>query len=282
MTKKHIEKRGGTNPDTPALASFGHMDKVPRQENAAPLTPQINKIADEHKIKQEFGDPELGMEKQQEIFLRGIVHDANNSLMAILAACDQLEFQKRSSIDPKETALNIRTQVKSISSLMRDILANRNMDRPMKMEEADLKSFLKGILPSLSLVAGHNTKIELGDFSVPPVIVHPLLLHRVLLQLIRNVSELKVDYPLAFITARRLHSWCEISVSDNGPGVDGIDPDQMFLSGYTSKAEQGTRGYGLSAVAWAVENWGGEYGVDYIAGDQGCRFWVRLPLWETD
>ena len=40
-------------------------------------------------LRREFGDPDLEMDKQHEIFLRGIIHDVNNNLMAIMAACDQ-------------------------------------------------------------------------------------------------------------------------------------------------------------------------------------------------
>jgi signal transduction histidine kinase len=230
-------------------------------------------------LKREFGDPELATDKQQEIFLRGIAHDVNNNLMAIVTGCDQLEYRS-ATVDPKDVSQSIRTHVKAVSSLMRDLLSNQNMDAPMVMYQDELKSLLKGILPSLSLVAGQNTQIELGDFNVPPVNVHPLLLHRVLLQLIRNVSELNIEKPLAFIAARRHGDWCEISVSDNGPGIPDIQPEEIFEPGFTTKGQQGTRGHGLAAVVWAVKTWGGEYGVDHIAGDTGCRFWVRLPLKE--
>ena len=92
------------------------------------------------------------------------------------------------------------------------------------------------------------------------------------------MSELEVDHPLAFITARRHEGWCEISVSDNGPGVQDADRKDIFTSGFTTIGKPGSKGYGLSAVAWAVEIWEGEYGVESIKGDSGCRFWVRLPL----
>ena len=234
----------------------------------------------DNNFKSEFADPDMDGEKQYEIFLRGIIHDVNNNLMGVISACDQLEYNGN-EIDPKDVTSSIRAHAKSITSLMRDLLDNQNMETPVKMKETELKSFLKGVLPSLSLVAGQDTRIELGDFNVPAVMVHPMLLHRVLLQLVRNVSELQIEHPLAFITARRHHEWCEISVSDNGPGIDGISSDEVFESGFTTKGQHGTRGYGLAAVAWAVKTWNGKYGVDDIAGDSGCRFWVRLPLATT-
>ena len=113
---------------------------------------------------------------------------------------------------------------------------------------------------------------------MPPARVHPLFCIVFLLQLIRNVSELNIEHPLAFITARRHSDWCEISVSDNGPGIQNIKPEDVFTSGFTTKGKPGSHGYGLSAVAWAVETWGGEYGVESIDNDGGSRFWVVSTL----
>ena len=122
-------------------------------------------------LSDELGDPDLQIKKQQEIFMRGIVHDVNNNLMAVMAACDHIDSER--NVKPQEMTDVVRAHVKSISSLMRDLMANRNMDAPMRMDKDELEVFLKGILPSLSLVAGKDTRVELGDFNVPAVRVHP-------------------------------------------------------------------------------------------------------------
>ncbi|NBT42193.1 MAG: ATP-binding protein [Alphaproteobacteria bacterium] len=82
------------------------------------------------------------------------------------------------------------------------------------------------------------------------------------------------------MSVRRVKQWCEVSVSDNGPGLQGLDPKEIFNPGVSSKGSSSVHGYGLSAVAWAVNYWKGEYGVDAIESDSGCRFWVRIPLFE--
>ena len=98
------------------------------------------------------------------------------------------------------------------------------------------------------------------------------------MQFIRNVADLDIDHPLAYISIRRVNNWCEVSVADNGPGLMGLTAENVFLPGVTSKGDSRSRGYGLSAVAWAVNKWNGEFGVEHIEGDSGCRFWVRIPL----
>ena len=215
---------------------------------------------------------------QQEVMIRGIVHDVNNNLMAIMAACDQIESRHIKPIDIEIITSSIRNHISSATTLMRELLNNQNMDTPVLMNQDELATFISSLLPGLALVAGEDTVIELGAVVTPPVFINPELIHRVLLQFVRNVSELNVQYPLAYISIRKIDDWCEISVSDNGEGLGDLSPKTVFEPGVTSKGKSGTRGYGLSAVAWAVESWNGEYGVVSIEGDKGSRFWVRLPL----
>ena len=224
-------------------------------------------------------DNETNTSDQQQVLLRGIAHDVNNNLMAIMAACDQLERKMpTASVEAGRLLTTVRTHIQSTAMLMRDLVNNRNMEKPVVMTEIALHDFLSGLLPGLPLVADRKVTVELGMVKTAPVLVQPLFLHRVLMQLIRNVAELNVEHPLAFIAARQVSGWCEISVSDNGPGLAAISADEVFKPGFTTKGEARTRGYGLSAVAWAVEKWGGTYGVETIKSDSGCRFWVRMPL----
>lgn len=207
--------------------------------------------------------------EQEQTIIKGIVHDINNNLMAILSACDEIE-RKSTLITEMDWAFNtIRMHVKSSALLLRDLIANHSSEPFEILNQDELQAFLKSILPSLSLLAGEKTNIELGSVVTPPVGIHRMLLHRVLMQFLRNVSELSNYHPLAFISVRKVKTWCEISVSDNGPGLIGVSSDDVFSPGVTTKDEHGARGYGLSAVAWAVQYWKGEYGVESIENDTG-------------
>ena len=231
---------------------------------------QINAVADEATSKLDLD--------QQDIFIRGIVHDINNNLMAILASCDNIETSTKVMADLPAHLTLIRNHVNYSSSLLRDMANSQNMERAVIMTMDELRHFLDTILPSLFLIAGKDSTVELGSVVTSPVLVNRKPLLRVLLQLVRNVVETGVYHPLAFISVREVNDWCEISVSDNGPGLVGISADEIFQPGVTTRGKQGARGYGLSTVARAVNDWGGEYGVEHIAGDKGCRFWIRLPL----
>lgn len=218
---------------------------------------------------------------QHEIFIRGIVHDINNNLMAILASCDHLEQSQTLMTDLPQHLKLIQKHVHYSSSLLRDLTNSQNMDRPLIMTMDELHHFLESILPSLSLIMGQDAMVELGPVVTSPVKVNRNPLLRVLLQLVRNVAEAEIEYPLAFVSVREVENWCEISVADNGPGLMGVSSEDIFKPGVTTRGPQGVRGYGLSTVARAVLDWGGEYGVENIDSGQGCRVWVRLPLART-
>lgn len=215
---------------------------------------------------------------QQDIFIRGIVHDLNNHLMAILASCDNIEISSKIIVELPEHLALVRSHVHYSSSLLRDMANSQNMDRAVIMTKDELHHFLETILPSLCLIAGRNATVEIGSVITSRVHVNRKPLLRVLLQLIRNAAETGTYHPLAYISAREIGKWCEISVSDNGPGLVNITPEEIFQPGTTTRGKQGSRGYGLSTVARAVQDWGGEYGVETMTNDQGCRFWIRLPL----
>ena len=120
-----------------------------------------------------FDDPHLNhdeysgkiLDEQQQILIRGIAHDINNNLMAILSACDEIESRSSNSGDLDWAFNSIRMYVKSSAVLMRDLVNSHSSEVSEVMDQSQLRSFLKSILPSLSLVAGAETNIELGRLS---------------------------------------------------------------------------------------------------------------------
>ncbi|MGP3925627.1 sensor histidine kinase [Streptomyces sp. 8N616] len=71
-----------------------------------------------------------------------------------------------------------------------------------------------------------------------------------------------------------------LRVSDNGPGVDAAEVDEIFRRGWSTKAPAspaGSRGLGLALVRQAVRRNGGTIRLDHSA-DGGAEFTVRLPL----
>lgn len=237
-----------------------------------------NQYSDMGAIAATDNDPVRMITSEQDTLLRGVVHDVNNNLMAILAGCDQLEHSIDSPEDSRPLLESIRNHISMASQLVNDLTRNNNNeDNQVVMTQYELENLLKGIVPSLTLVTSNKVTIEIGSIITTPVFINPVLLHRILLQFVRNSMETGDDSIVIFISVRHRDGWCELSISDNGPGIIGIPLEDVFKPGVSSKKDHNRRGYGLSAVAYAVETWGGSCGAKNLPG-KGCRFWVTFPL----
>lgn len=223
-------------------------------------------------------DPMDIMTNEQDSLLRGVVHDVNNNLMAILAGCDQLEYTIENPEDSRPLLETIRNHISMASQLVNDLTQNNNSeDTQVVMTQYELENLLKGIIPSLTLVTSNQVTIEIGSIITAPVFINPVLLHRILMQFVRNSMETGGNNVIMFISVRQRDGWCELSISDNGPGIFGIPIEDVFKPGTSTKTDHNRRGYGLSAVAYAVETWGGSCGAENLNGT-GCRFWITFPL----
>ena len=222
----------------------------------------------------------LGTDKDMR--LRGLAHDVNNNLMASMAGCDQLEKSGTEQEEKQKVLETIRNHFSLASRLVNDLTRDSTSeDNQVIMTQFEFENLLRGIIPSLSLVTSNTVTIEIGSIITSPVFINPVLLHRILLQFVRNAMETGCDNIIIYISVRQHDGWCELSISDNGPGIKGVALDKVFSPGVSTKTDHNRRGFGLSSVAHAVDRWGGKYGVENLSG-QGCRFWITFPLLELN
>jgi signal transduction histidine kinase len=69
----------------------------------------------------------------------------------------------------------------------------------------------------------------------------------------------------------------QMTVSDNGPGIDPVVRDRIFEPFVTTKRARGGTGLGLSISRSIIEGYGGTIRVDSEPGS-GAAFVVWLPL----
>lgn len=248
-----------------------------KQNNENDTLAPHNENDNNHPSTQSDADPMNVLNAEQDSLLRGVVHDVNNNLMAILAGCDQLEYSIENPEDSRPLLETIRKHISMASELVNNLTRNNNEDSQVVMTQYELENLLKGIVPSLTLVTSNQVTIEIGSIITAPVFINPVLLHRILLQFVRNSMETGGNNIVMYISVRQHDGWCELSILDNGPGITGIPLMDVFKPGVSTKSDHNRRGYGLSAVAYAVESWGGTYGAENLNGT-GCRFWVTFPL----
>jgi signal transduction histidine kinase len=102
------------------------------------------------------------------------------------------------------------------------------------------------------------------------------LLEQALINLLRNALDAVVGtaQPLIEVDCRAKSGSVEITVADNGPGMDAEERDRIFVPFYTTRV--GGSGIGLSLARYVAIAHGGQLEVE-PAVPRGTRFILRLP-----
>lgn len=113
--------------------------------------------------------------------------------------------------------------------------------------------------------------------GTPPVRATEHDLHSLLGNLIYNAVDALPEGGRMTIASRVDGDTVELSVSDDGIGMDEATRSRVFEPFFTSKADVGT-GLGLATVYDTINRWGGRIDVDSEPGI-GTTFRLWLPVW---
>ena len=119
-------------------------------------------------------------------------------------------------------------------------------------------------------------QLELCSFS-GPILADPVKLEQILLNLLSNAREAAGHGCLVTLRTTLLEKASRLEVIDNGPGIDEMTRERMFEAFFTTRAENGGTGIGLSTVAAIIEEAGGKISVETAVG-MGTRFQIDWPL----
>jgi two-component system sensor histidine kinase ChvG len=188
----------------------------------------------------------------------------------------------------------IEHDVRRLDRLISDISDASRLDAEMQRGVAtplDLTKLLRTVTSVANEVkAGDDVKVILAfegsGFLVPG---HDSRLGQVINNLIDNARSFSPPGGAVRVTCRRVRSEIEITVDDDGPGINPDAMEKIFERFYTDRPHQGfgqNSGLGLSISLQIVEAHGGRLWAENRtapAGDDeppkvlGARFTVRLP-----
>ncbi len=216
----------------------------------------------------------------------GIAHEINQPLAAIdsyaQASRRHLQSGKANTGKVEELVEKISGQARragSVVSHLRAMMQNK-ISNPVALD-------INNLLREAAEIAGIETKnndcnlIFKYSRSLPRVICDEIQIQQVALNLISNAVEAMADITddveknINVETRIKDDNYVEVCISDNGPGINVRDVNNIFEAFYTTK--DAGLGMGLSICKSIIENHGGELGYSQNKTG-GSRFYFSLPV----
>ncbi|MBP9212510.1 MAG: PAS domain S-box protein, partial [Bacteroidetes bacterium] len=223
----------------------------------------------------------------------GIAHDFNN-ILGIILACSTLQERLRPE-DPhwRTNQVTIRKTVDRGAMLVRQILTFARKTEP-QLSSVKVNDIIEEIRTMLTLTIPKTITIdcELAP-DIPAVLADPNQIHQTLLNLCVNARDAVLDRERlvsrpGIITIRSaFHDGnsggmpsVEISVSDNGTGMDLRTKERIFDPFFTTKEKGKGTGLGLAVVYGIIHGLHGTVRVESEVG-VGTTFILCIPVQGT-
>jgi signal transduction histidine kinase/ActR/RegA family two-component response regulator len=232
------------------------------------------------------GDAERAGQMKDE-FLATLSHELRTPLNAVLGWAQLLQMP---SVDEKEMAegvviieRNARAQAQIIEDLL-DMSRIISGKVRLEVQSLDLASVVQAALETVQPAAfAKELRVRaVLDSAAGPITGDPNRLQQVFWNLLSNAVKFTPKGGRVHVELKRVDSHLEVSVTDNG---EGIEPeflphvfDRFRQADATTSRAHGGLGLGLAIVRQLVELHGGTISVRSAGQNCGSSFIVSLPL----
>ena len=174
------------------------------------------------------------------------------------------------------TACEDQSKSKSILDLTK--VESRELD--IKKESKDVTQLIEGTIDKLKFEANEqNIKIETELEPLYPIQIDPVLINRVLGNLIGNAIKYAGKGTEITVRAHDDETWVYIEIEDNGKGISPDDLENIFEKFYRVKDDESHKikgsGLGLYLVKYFIELHQGLIKAESELG-KGTKFTVQL------
>lgn len=177
--------------------------------------------------------------------VRTIGHEVNNTLGSVISVLDTLGEMHSDDLFVAEAVASSRNSCTNLVNFVRGYADIVKLP-PVTSDPVDLNLWLKGILPTLQNQATPNITVSFcPDNLSHNVKIDPMLMERVMINIVRNAAESigeKTDGRIEIAT-----NATEIRVTDNGKGISEEAAAKLFTPFFSTKRPD--RGLGLMLIA---------------------------------
>jgi len=219
------------------------------------------------------------------IFLSNMSHELRTPMNAIMGFTQIMQIDRDNNLTPTQShnLEEIMSASEHLLSLIDDILDLSQIEsgnfstKPTKTPIEPL--IKKGVDMFYHQARIKNIHITIQqDIDALNVYADPILVKKVIINLIRNAIEYNNQGGQVNITAGIFDDIVTISISDTGVGIKEDDIEKLFhlFHRLDRKNNVNGAGIGLSLSKKIIERMGGTIGVESNFG-KGSRFWITLP-----
>ncbi len=248
-------------------------------------------ITERTRVEQELIDKSGEVEEANRLkseFLAHMSHELRTPLNAIIGFSELLidgvlgkitQKQKKCLTDILASSQHLLSLINEVLDLSK-IESGKTELRLTNFTLTDIIEPLKRSIMPMLTSRKQSLEIEVPD-NLPLVRADKAKVRQVLLNLLSNAIKFTADGGWLKIEAAWRNDWCQVSVSDNGIGINKEDQERMFepfcqLDSPLTRERSGT-GLGLTIARQIIERHGGQIWVESDYG-KGSRFTFTLPL----
>lgn len=220
--------------------------------------------------------------KELEQFVHIVAHDVKAPLSSLFGLL-KLAKHPETTPDLLDQYLDLMNQsIVQMDTFLQDLIHySRNLRSEVSSMEINVREVVEDVFQNLNYMMGNDgVNFDIAENSLS-VYTDYMRLKMILNNLISNAIyySSEADKPLVSVDFYRENGHLNITVKDNGIGIDEKHQEEIFEMFYrVSSAGKGS-GLGLYIVKEAVEKLGGEINLDSELG-KGSTFEVLIPLKE--
>ena len=270
--------------DRAVLELYGANLQASEQRLLAVLVAQLNAALEHSDLAETASEiePLAATDRVRSALLSAVSHDLRRPLAAAITAVSGLRATGRAlgDSDREELLATADESLLTLASLITDLLDVSRLQAGVLAISLAPVDPTDSIVPALDELGLGPDAVEL-DFepTLPPVLADPVLLQRVIVNLLANASRYAPVGTRVRITTSAFGGTAEIRVIDHGPGIPQGRRDDVFApfqrQGDTDNSAG--LGVGLALSKGFVEGMGGTLAPEDTPGG-GLTMVVAIPL----
>lgn len=239
----------------------------------------------ENQLKWEKKEHEQAMNEEKIQFLVNISHELRTPLTLIYAPLKRLIDESNEKLAPEL----IRGQLKAIYKQSRQMrnLINMVLDlNRIKTAQESLQKLPHPLNEWINFVAEDfrneftEKKIQLIyqlDPQIEAIWFDEWKCQTIFSNLLMNALKFSEPGTQVIISTQLINDYVRVSVTDQGIGLQNVDPEKLFNRFYQGKHNKSGSGIGLSYAKILIEMHGGHIGA-YNNPEKGATFYYELPV----